>query len=97
GVLPGGDGAQPLRAIVVGDGDFLSNSFLPYLSNAEFVLSSVRWLLREEKGATVSTRIPVPPLVLLTPAQMRGIFVVVEVLLPLLVIGIGTAIWWRRR
>jgi hypothetical protein len=97
GALPGSDPTHAMRAVVVGDGDFLSNSFLPYLSNAELVLSSMRWLLHEEKGAAVSTRIPVPPLVLLTPAQTRGIFVVVEVLLPLAVIAIGVVIWWRRR
>jgi hypothetical protein len=39
----------------------------------------------------------VPPLVLLTKSQMRRIFLFIEVLLPLSVIVMGTAVWWRRR
>ncbi|MCW5623696.1 MAG: Gldg family protein [Burkholderiales bacterium] len=88
---------EPMRAVIIGDGDVLSNSFLPYMSNADLALSAVRWLVREEKSTAVASRIPVPPLVLLTPLQMRVIFVVVELLLPLAVIGVGVVIWWRRR
>ncbi len=30
-------GASPFRAVVIGDGDFASNSFLPYMSNSDLV------------------------------------------------------------
>jgi len=85
------------RAVVVGDGDFASNSFLPYLANGDVALGIVRWLVREERAATVSNRIPVPPMILLTGAQMTLIFLAVEVLLPLAVLAIGGFVWWRRR
>ena len=98
GRLPGADaGAPPLRAVIVGDGDFASNSFLPYLANSDLVLSMVRWLLREERTTLVASRIPVPAMILLSGAQMRTIFVAVEVLLPLAVFALGFAMWWRRR
>jgi ABC-type uncharacterized transport system involved in gliding motility auxiliary subunit len=92
----GGSGGE-FRAIVVGDGDFASNSFLPYLANGDVALGMVRWLVREERAATVSSRIPVPPMILLTGAQMTLIFLAVEVLLPLSVLAIGAFVWWRRR
>jgi ABC-type uncharacterized transport system len=98
GTWPGaGSAAKPFRLVVVGDGDFASNSFLPYMANGDLALAMVRWLAREERGSTVSVRMPVPPLVLLTKSQMQRIFLVIEVLLPLSVMAIGAVVWWRRR
>jgi ABC-type uncharacterized transport system involved in gliding motility auxiliary subunit len=98
GRLPGVDaGAPPLRAVIVGDGDFASNSFLPYLANSDLALAMVRWLLREERTTSVASRIPVPAMILLSGAQMRTIFLAVEVLLPLAVFAMGILMWWRRR
>ena len=98
GRLPGaGADVPPLRAVIVGDGDFASNSFLPYLANSDLALSMVRWLVREERTTSVAARIPVPPMILLSAAQMRTIFLVVEVLLPLAVFALGVLMWWRRR
>lgn len=98
GHLPGAPPGMPaFRAVIVGDGDFASNSFLPYLSNSDFALASVRWLLREEHGPVVASRIPVPPMILLSGTQMKWIFLLVEVLLPLSVFVLGGFVWWRRR
>jgi hypothetical protein len=57
----------------------------------------VRWLVREERAPAVASRIPVPPLILLTRPQMRQIFLVTEGLLPLSMLIIGACIWWKRR
>ena len=89
--------AEPFRVVVVGDGDFASNSFLPYMANGDLVLSMVRWLVREERFAKIRPSIPVPPMVLLSKSQMQRIFVGVEVILPLGVIAFGAVVWWRRR
>jgi hypothetical protein len=91
------DAGAAFRAVIVGDGDFASNSFLPYLANGDVALGIVRWLVREERAATVSSRIPVPPMILLTGGQMALIFALVEVLLPLSVLAIGGLVLWRRR
>jgi hypothetical protein len=96
GTLPGADG-QPFRSVVIGDSDFATNSFYPYMANSDLVLAMVRWLVREEREAPITSRIPVPPLVLLTRGQMQGIFLLVEVLLPLSVIALGGWMWWRQR
>jgi len=98
GTWPGATaGGKPFRLVLIGDGDFASNSFLPYMANADLAVSIVRWLVREEHAPSVALRIPVPPLVLLTKRQMQQIFVFVEVLLPLAVVLCGTVVWWRRR
>jgi hypothetical protein len=85
------------RAIIVGDGDFASNSFLPYLSNSDFAVAAIRWLVREEHSAVVTTRIPVPPMILLSGTQMKWIFLLVEGLLPLGIFALGVFVWWKRR
>jgi gliding motility-associatede transport system auxiliary component len=90
-------GSRPFRLVVVGDGDFASNSFLPYMANSDLALAMVRWLAREEQTPSVAVRMPVPPLVLLTKSQMQRIFLLIEVLLPLGVVAVGAVVWWRRR
>jgi ABC-type uncharacterized transport system len=98
GTWPGsGTSGRPFRLVVIGDGDFASNSFLPYMANGDLAVSMVRWLAREEHAPSVAARIPVPPLVLLTKRQMQQIFLSVEILLPLGVVLCGAVVWWRRR
>jgi len=98
GAWPGsGSGVRPFRLVTIGDGDFASNSFLPYMANADLAVSMVRWLVREEHAPSVAMRIPVPPLVLLTKRQMQQIFLAVVVFLPLGVVLSGAVVWWRRR
>ena len=83
--------------MVVGDADFASNSFFPYMANSDLLLSMVRWLVREERAPAVASRIPVPALILLTKPQMQQIFLVTEVLLPLSIMIIGALVWWTHR
>jgi hypothetical protein len=98
GTWPGAPaGARPFRLVAVGDGDFVSNSFLPYMANSDLALAMVRWAVREERAPSVAVRMPVPPLVLLTKSQMQRIFLGIEVLLPLGVMALGVVVWWRRR
>jgi ABC-type uncharacterized transport system involved in gliding motility auxiliary subunit len=89
--------APPFRAVLIGDADFASNSFLPYMANSDLLLAAVRWLAREERNVAVKTRIPVPPTILLTGTQSRWLFLSIVVLLPSAVVGIGGLVWWWRR
>ena len=91
------DSAQAFRVVAIGDADFMTNSFFPYMANSDLTLALVRWLAHEERSTAITSRIPVPSLVLLTDAQARTIFVLLEILLPLLVMACGVVIWWRRR
>lgn len=98
GTWPGAAaGTRPFRLVVVGDADFASNSFLPYMANSDLAVAMVRWAAREEQAPTVAVRMPVPQLILLTRSQMQRIFLAIEVILPLSVVACGTLVWWRRR
>jgi hypothetical protein len=92
-----GAGTPPFRVVVVGDGDFASNSFLSYMSNSDLAIAMVRWLVREDGSPRVRPSIPVTPLMLLTKRQMQQVFLAVEVFLPLGVVLAGAIVWWRRR
>ena len=89
--------APPFRLVVVGDADFASNSFFPYLANADLLLGGIAWLIREERAPVVKPPVEVLPTVALTGAQMRGIFIATVLLLPGTVALVGGLVWWRRR
>jgi hypothetical protein len=91
------DSPGPFRLVVVGDADFASNSFFPYLSNADLALGSLAWLIHEEKAPTMKPPVEVLPTVALTGAQVRWIFIVTVLLLPGSVALLGGLVWWRRR
>jgi hypothetical protein len=97
GALGPKPGAKPFRLAVVGDADFASNSFFPYLSNADLLLGLVAWLRGEERGPAMRPPVEVLPTVALTNTQMQGIFVVSVFALPGLFVLLGAWVWWRRR
>jgi hypothetical protein len=88
---------DPFRLVVFGDADFASNSFFPYLANADMVLASISWLIHEERAPVVKPPIEVLPTVALTAAQVRGIFIATVLALPGSVAFLGALMWWRRR
>jgi ABC-type uncharacterized transport system involved in gliding motility auxiliary subunit len=90
-------GTAPFQLVVVGDADFASNSFFPYMSNSDLTLAMLAWLVREERAPTLKPPVEVLPRVTLTERQVRGIFLATVVLLPGAVVGAGTSVWWRRR
>jgi ABC-type uncharacterized transport system involved in gliding motility auxiliary subunit len=89
--------AATFRMIVVGDADFASNSFFPYLANSDVVLAGLSWLTREERAPAMKPPVEVLPMVSLTGEQMRGIFIVTVLLMPGLIAFAGGAMWWWRR
>ena len=95
GTLP--VGSKPFRLIVFGDADFASNSFFPYLSNADLMLGSIAWLMREESAPTMKPPVEVLPRVTLTNSQMRWIFLLTVIGLPGAIVLAGAVMWWRRR
>ncbi len=97
GILPGAPAGKPFRLVVVGDGDFASNSFFPYMSNSDLTLAMLAWLVREERAPTMKPPVEVLPTVVLTNRQVQGIFAVTALVLPGLVVGVGGLVWWRRR
>jgi ABC-type uncharacterized transport system len=90
-------GEKPFRLAVVGDADFASNSFYPYLSNADLALGLSSWLRGEARGPAMKPPVEVLPLVVMTNQQMHWVFIVCVLVLPGLSALAGLGVWWRRR
>jgi hypothetical protein len=88
---------KPFRMAVVGDADFASNSFFPYLANADLALGLVAWTKGEVRGPAMKPPVEVLPTVVLTNEQMRAIFIATVLVLPGALAALGAWVWWRRR
>lgn len=90
------DGGEQ-RVVVVGDGDFLSNTFVDNLGNREFGRRLLEWLAADDALIDIVVE-PVPDGLLdLEMWQRVSIFGFFGVLLPLILLVNGTLYWWRRR
>jgi ABC-type uncharacterized transport system involved in gliding motility auxiliary subunit len=85
------------RAAVIGDGDFLSNSFLGNGGNREFGQRLVNWLLADDALIEVPDRGAPDREITLSQTGLAVLGLGFLVGLPVLVAGIGGVIWWRRR
>ncbi len=83
--------------VVLGDADFASNRHFHDLSNADFFLNTVNWLLEDEALISVRARQEVfRPLVLTVP-EYNLVRYLSWFLLPALIAAAGVVVWWRRR
>lgn len=85
------------RVAVIGDGDFLSNTFLANGGNLELGINLVNWAASDDRLLNLPARTaPDLQLDLSQPAQLFIAFGFLF-MLPLLLVGAGVFIWWRRR
>ena len=82
---------------MIGDGDFLSNSFLGNGGNREFGQRVFDWLLGDDDQITVPDKSAPDRTLALTQAQLGALSVVFLVGLPIVLAASGMLIWWRRR
>ncbi len=85
------------RLIVVGDGDFLSNSYLGNGGNLDLGLNLIRWLSADDNLLDIAAR--AAPDTRLDLGRTTGAIIGLGFLfiLPLLLFATGLFIWWRRR
>lgn len=85
------------RAVVIGDGDFLSNTFLGNGGNRALGERVFDWLLGDDKLVDLPPRGAPDRLLQISQAGLNMISVGFLIALPLLLLLIGGAIVWRRR
>lgn len=85
------------RVVVVGDADFLSNTFLGNGANLDLGMNLVNWASSDEDFIDLPGRTaPDQSLALSRPAQVTIAFGFL-IILPLFLLGTGIVVWWRRR
>jgi|GEM_PF-2299598 len=100
---PAGDvrGLPPVkpkaRLLVVGDSSILTNRFLGVTYNSSLAINAAHWLTWQERflGADLKDRNHSP--LKMSPGEIRGLFYIIQIGLPLLLILAGLILWFRRR
>ncbi len=85
------------RVAVIGDGDFLSNTYLGNGGNLELGMNLVNWLSSDDSYINVPLRTAPDVNLTLSRTAQIGIVLGFLVVLPLGLLLSGVVIWWRRR
>lgn len=91
------NGAPPVRLVVVGDSDFVSDSQLLQVGNRDFLLAAVNWLASQEQLIGIAPKTLEAVRLQLTRRQAAGVFWFSFTALPLACGLLGALMWWLRR
>jgi ABC-type uncharacterized transport system involved in gliding motility auxiliary subunit len=85
------------RVVVTGSSGFIANSIFRFNGNRDLFLNMMNWLSSDEDLISIRPKDPEDRRLTLNRRQISMLFWSSVVLLPLIVIGSGLAVWWRRR
>jgi ABC-type uncharacterized transport system involved in gliding motility auxiliary subunit len=85
------------RIVVVGSSNWAANNIIRFNGNRDLFLNMMNWLSSDEDLISIRPKDPEDRRLNLTRRQMSILFWSSVVFLPLIVIGSGLAVWWRRR
>lgn len=92
-----GKSGSPGRFVVVGSSTWITNSFLGFQGNSDLAVNAINWLASDEDLISIHPKPPDNRKVTMTRAQMSMVRMTSQFILPLIMILLGTLIWWRRR
>jgi ABC-type uncharacterized transport system involved in gliding motility auxiliary subunit len=85
------------RIVVIGNGAFLSNAFLGNAGNLQLGIATLNWLTAEDNLVAIDPRPAPDSRIEIDQMTLYLIAFGFLVALPLVFIGTGVVIWWRRR
>jgi hypothetical protein len=86
------------RMVVVSNATFVQNNALTQDQQAlDFVSASANWLLSREQLIGIAPKIPKVLTFSLSEDALRSLRWMILVLMPLVFVVLGTAVWWKRR
>lgn len=85
------------RVVVIGSGNFLSNTFLGNGGNLDFGVNVVNWLAGDDSLITLQPRPAVDGSLELGQGAQYVILIGFLIFLPLAFVAAGSYIWWRRK
>ncbi|MFH1006920.1 MAG: GldG family protein [Candidatus Latescibacterota bacterium] len=88
---------EQARLVVFGDSDFAKNGYFPQQGNGDLFLNCISWLAEEEELISIRPKEAGFNPITLTKAQGRNLFLLSVILLPLLVLVVGTVVYVRRK
>jgi ABC-2 type transport system permease protein len=84
-------------AVIVGNIAFLGPQTIGLAGNLDFAAGSINWLLQTPNLLSIPAKTQAPPFVNLTSGTADKIFYTTVVILPLIIVTMGFAVWLRRR
>lgn len=85
------------RIAIIGDGDFLSNTYLGNGSNLELGMAIMNWLAGDDALISIPVKTTLDNQLQLNQTQSLLIAIGFLIVMPLLLLGIGLWLWWYRR
>jgi len=92
----GGDKKEG-RFVVLGTSLIAANSFLNFQSDRDFVMNSVDWLSADEDLISIRPTPPEAQHLTMNEEQMRRLFIMGVLGIPIIIITLGVLVWWQRR
>ena len=90
-------GDRQQRVVVVGSGNFLSNTYLGNGGNLALGLNMVNWLTGSDSLVSVPPRVVADAMLDIDQVTLHLIAFAFLLALPLAFVTTGIAVWWRRR
>lgn len=94
---PAGEGIAQQRIVIMGDGDFLSNTYLGNGANLELGLNILNWLVLDETLIMIPSRTVPDPSLNLSEGVLAWLAAIFLVILPAGFVISGWLIWFYRR
>ncbi len=85
------------RIVILGDGDFLSNSYLGNGGNLELGLNIIQWTTHNDRLIDIPSKTNPDTRLELSDLTLALIALGFMFLIPVSLFGFGMLIWWRRR
>lgn len=85
------------RIAVIGDSDFASNGYIGNAANLNLAMALANWLAADDKLVQIPIKTSIGTQLSLSQTQSIIIGFGFLLVLPLILLGTGLAIWWRRR
>ncbi|MCU7938256.1 MAG: GldG family protein [gamma proteobacterium symbiont of Bathyaustriella thionipta] len=85
------------RIVILGDGDFLSNTFLGNAGNLSLGINIFNWLSHDEQFINIPTRTKNDIILDLSPAKLSLLGTFFLFIIPGLLVLSGSLIWFKRR
>src|SRR6185437_9941453 len=85
------------RFVVVGSSRWVANNFLRFNGNRDLFLNMMNWLSSDEDLISIRPKAPEDRRLTMTARQMSEVEYTSVFMIPLLIVGAGLGVWWRRR
>ena len=85
------------RFVVVGNSIWASNRFIGFNGNSDLAVNAINWLCSDEDLISIRPKAPEDRRITMTRGQLNMVRLVSQFVLPLIVIGGGIFVWWKRR